>query len=454
MTTRVIYGTSAGVVAAGAVAALLLLGSGMGGDAPTVHAQGSRTVSPNPASRAGDPTAVRTVAPTVEILLRETTQPAHVESYERTDVYAKASGFLKSVLVDIGDRVQKDQVIAELSIPEMDQELQQKVARVEQAQAGVEQAESRVETAQALVVAAQAELNETKSSITAAEAEVEFRRSEHERISELVRSRSINAAIQDEKLNHLRSAEANLTAARAKVQSMEAQVTVAQSRSREAAADLIYAQSQLKLAESDREQTAVLMQYAQVRAPYDGMIIRRWVDSGDFVTSAATTKTEPLFTVDRVDRLRIIFDLPESESSLAAVGQPVVLKVDALRGRTFRGRIQRTTGVLDSRTRTLRVEAELDERQPSLKPGMYGMITVTLADIPNALTVPTQCLRFGDQLAVVYCLVDGAAERRVVELGYSDGSRTQIIQGLEPSDQVLVDAPGSPIGARQARLSR
>jgi RND family efflux transporter MFP subunit len=231
-------------------------------------------------------------------------------------------------------------------------------------------------------------------------------------------------------------------------------VSVAESRNREAAADLTYAQSQLKLTEADREQTAILMQYAQVRAPYDGMIIRRWVDSGDFVTSAATTKTEPLFTVDRIDRLRIIFDLPESESGLAAVGQPVVMKVDALKGRTFRGRIQRTTGVLDARTRTLRAEAELDESQPGLKPGMYGMITVTLADVPNALMVPTQCLRFEGQSAIVYCLVHDAAERRVVELGYSDGSRTQITQGLGPGEQVLVDPPGTPAGARQARLSR
>jgi RND family efflux transporter MFP subunit len=230
---------------------------------------------------------------------------------------------------------------------------------------------------------------------------------------------------------------------------MDAQITVAQSRSREAAADLTYAQSQLKLAEADREQTAILMQYAQVRAPYDGMVIRRWVDSGDFVTSAATTKTEPLFTVDRIDRLRIIFDLPESESSLAAVGLPVILKVDAHKGRTFHGQIRRTTGVLDSRTRTLRVEAELDERQPGLKPGMYGMITVTLADVANALMVPTQCLRFEEQAAIVYCLIHGAAQRRVVKFGYSDGSRTQITAGLEPSDRVLVDRVGSANGGRQ-----
>jgi multidrug efflux pump subunit AcrA (membrane-fusion protein) len=115
------------------------------------------------------------------------------------------------------------------------------------------------------------------------------------------------------------------------------------------------------------------------------LVTRRWVDSGDFVASAAAAKTEPLFTVERDDRLRITFDIPESESSLIAVGQPVTLTVDALRGRTFTGRVQRSAGILDPRTRTLRVEAELGQPDPVLRAGMYGMVTVTLVDTAQAI---------------------------------------------------------------------
>jgi multidrug efflux pump subunit AcrA (membrane-fusion protein) len=75
--------------------------------------------------------------------------------------------------------------------------------------------------------------------------------------------------------------------------------------------------------------------------------------------------SEPLFTVDRIDWLRIVFDVPESESALIHVGQRTSLVVDALKGRTFNGQIVRTTEVLDPQTRTLRVEAELDTGSPS-----------------------------------------------------------------------------------------
>jgi membrane fusion protein (multidrug efflux system) len=96
------------------------------------------------------------------------------------------------------------------------------------------------------------------------------------------------------------------------------------------------------------------------------------------VASAATNKAEPLFTVERDDKLRLVFDIPESKCTFCQIGQPTSMVVDSLKGTTFNGRIVRTAGVLDKRTRTLRVEAELDKPNGKLRPGMYGMITVTL----------------------------------------------------------------------------
>ena len=138
--SRIIYGSSAGVAGVAAVvAAVLFLGNNSGIETPSAQAQG-----PQPNSRTEPATVkdVQTVNPTVEDLYRRTTQPVHVESYESTAVYAKASGFLKSVQFDFGDRVEKDQVLAELWIPEMDQELLQKTALVEQSRPVVEQTQA------------------------------------------------------------------------------------------------------------------------------------------------------------------------------------------------------------------------------------------------------------------------------------------------------------------------
>ncbi|MEX1230475.1 MAG: efflux RND transporter periplasmic adaptor subunit [Planctomycetaceae bacterium] len=438
---RMILSSSAGIGAiAATVSAFLFLGGNSASDTPAVQAQVSRK-SQSPVDHKNDAHGgAATVNPTVEDLYRVTTQPVQVESYESTAVFAKASGFLKNVEFDIGDRVEKDQILAELWIPEMDQELAQKAAAVEQARAAVEQAQAKLETAGALVTATEAQLEESQASIAQHEAELVFRRAEHDRIAELVKSSSVNEAIQDEKFKHLQSAEAALTTAQAQVRTAEARVQVEQARQREAKADLSHSQALWEVAHANLEQTRVLMKYAQIRAPYDGLITRRWIDSGDFVASAATSKTEPLFTVDRVDRLRLIFDIPESESALIQVGQPTSLKVDALKNRMFAGRIKRTTGVLDPQTRTLRVEAELDEPNESLRPGMYGMITVTLVERSQVVTLPTRCIQFDDQSPYVLCSLDGTAEKRFITLGYSDSSQTEIIEGLDPNDLVIAES--------------
>jgi HlyD family secretion protein len=312
-----------------------------------------------------------------EEVRRETTQPVHIEAYESTDVYAKASGFLKTVKFDIGDRVKKDQVLGELWIPEMDQELRQKAALVDQTSSAVKQAESHVAAAAAKVAAAEAMQEESVAAIAQYEAEWSYRLSEYERNVDLSESGSINVAVKEEKFKQKKSAEAALTSAKARVKTAQSQVKVEQANHQEALADLAFAQSQRKVAEANLEQTRILMRYAQVRAPFDGLITRRWVDSGDFVASATTNNTKPLFTVERDDRLRLVFDIPESKCTFCQVGQPTSMVVDAVKGTTFKGRIVRTAGVLDKRTRTLRVEAELDKPNGLLRPGMYGMITVT-----------------------------------------------------------------------------
>lgn len=454
--SRIIYGSSAGVVATAAVvAAVLLAGSGDGIDSSTARAEGRQT-SQSPAG-GGQPDAdsdsgVRTVHPTVEDLLRTTTQPVQVEAYESTAIYAKASGFLKHVPFDIGDRIERDQVLAELWIPEMDQELLQKTALVEQARAVVDQSQAQLTTAQALIATAEAELAETRAEIAQHEAELVYRRSEHRRIAELVRSQSVTESIEDEKRKQMHSAEAALAAAQARVRSAEVGVQVSQARQQEATAGLLLAESRLKVAEADLEQTRTIMQYARIRAPYDGLITRRWVDSGAFVASAATSKSEPLFTFDRIDRLRLVFDIPESESTMVQAGQPVSLVVDALKNRKFSGKVVRTAGVLDTRTRTLRVEAELDRLPAGLRPGMYGMITVTLADKSQTVMLPTRCIHFEDDAPYVLCYDRGVPVKRPVELGYSDRTRCEIVSGVGPDDRVLLDVP-SPVGSGNSQAA-
>ena len=147
-----------------------------------------------------------------------------------------------------------------------------------------------------------------------------------------------------------------------------------------------------------------------------------------------------LFTVVRMDKLRIICDVPETESSLVCVGQRASLVVDAIKGRSFDGQVARTTGVLDSRARTLRVEVELDSTAIDLRPGMFGTLTIALAEHPQAVLLPARCIRYEGGDPLVFCVTDGLIVKRPVKLGYFDGSRAEILEGIQAGDSVVVDS--------------
>jgi multidrug resistance efflux pump len=341
---------------------------------PATRTENARQVAAQP------PSSVAVVTPSPEAARQSTSQPAHILPYEQTEILAKTSGFVSQVHVDIGDMVEKDQVLAELWIPEMEQEMLLKEAEVAEAKATIDQMAAAVVAARSLLNAAIAKQRQVQATVAQHEADAAYRRSEYDRIARLVADRALNEAMLDEKGKWLRSAESALAGARAAVSSAAATIEVEKARLNQAKANERHALARLKVAEADFKKSEVLAAYARIKAPFAGLITDRRIDTGAFVATAASNQSEPLFTLCRVDRLRIIVDIPESETSRVQVGQSVELRVDALREEVFLGTIKRTTGVLDTRTRTLRVEAELDSPQSSLRPGMFGLMTIDLSN--------------------------------------------------------------------------
>ena len=182
---RFTWTSSAALAAIGAATALWMWWPGAEVTPAVAQTPAVRSTE-SAAKTSGDSTGavrVTVVQPTVEPLQRVTTQPAHVEPFEQTNLFAKASGFTAEVRADIGDRVEKDQVLVELSIPEMLQERVQKLASVEGARAAVGQAEARVAAAESMIEAALSRLDEARATVAQHDAEVAFRRSEHARIA-------------------------------------------------------------------------------------------------------------------------------------------------------------------------------------------------------------------------------------------------------------------------------
>jgi RND family efflux transporter MFP subunit len=155
--------------------------------------------------------------------------------------------------------------------------------------------------------------------------------------------------------------------------------------------------------------------------------------------SGATGKADPLFAIARIDRMRIVTEIPESDSAWIKVGQMATLQVDAARGQRFPGKVARLADALDKKSRTMLVEVELDTPTDLLRPGMYGSVTITLADYPNALLLPTSALLAGADKPSIMIVREGKAHRQEVGLGYNDGVRTQIVRGFTGDEQVITD---------------
>jgi multidrug resistance efflux pump len=281
------------------------------------------------------------------------------------------------VNVDLGSRIQRGEALTELWIPEMQQERAQKQSLVEEAEAAIGQAEAAVTATEAAVAEAAAKVKESQAVIKQYEAEVELRDSEHKRVSELVQKGAIEAALQDEKLKQLKSAEAALAAADAGIASAAANEQVKRAYREQARANLTLAQARLKVAQADLKQVEILIDYAIIRAPYDGVVTERRVNTGDFAQSAADGKWEPLFSVMRTEPLRIVADIPESDAAWMRPGLRASLTVDGIPDRVFAGVIKRQSDRLDPQTRTLRVEVEIDDATDSIRCGMYGALEIT-----------------------------------------------------------------------------
>ncbi len=423
---------------------------------------GKQAAAPVQSAGSDQSVRVKIVRPKREHLKRVSTpQPAHVEPYEKTDIHAVVSGYLDTVapalspdgkpildkdgkprLLDIGDRVKKGQVLAELSVPEMKQELVQKAALVEKARADVGQAKAASQAAEAMAAAVHAKVEEVASLATKYDADVRFRKGEHQRYLSLYQQNAVQGDVVDKEANQLRAAEAAFAAAKNAVVTAQANTKVEQAKQIQAAADEKAAEARLKVAQADLKHSEIMVDYASIKAPFDGVLTRRLVDTGAFIQSATTGKARPLFALARVDRLRIVADIPEAEAGMVKIGQPAIFQLTASGGQLLTGKVVRLADALDSATRTMRVELELDVLSANLRPGMFGSGTITLADFPDALMLPASALATGGKPSVL-CVQDGRVVRHTIEIGYNDGIRMQITRGLTPDAQVIIDGKSS-----------
>jgi RND family efflux transporter MFP subunit len=399
---------------------------------------GSPSPSPTQANEEKTTPTVRIVRPERFPIHREVSQPGAIEAFEETPVFAKIAGYVKKWHVDIGDPVRAGQVMAELSVPELEVELQQKESLIRLAEEQIGQAGKVALAAEAAVKSAEAKVREAEAGLDQADAERKRAKSQYERLARAGRSGVIEKESIEENRLSFEAAEAGLKQAEARVQTARALRDESKAKWDRALADVRVAEASRGVAVNNRDYVKAQLQYTRLPAPYDGVVTRRGINTGDFVQAATADKGRPLFVVERTDLLRIFVQVPESDADWVRKGADARIRVQALRGQTFTGRVARTSWSLDPATRTLRVEIDLPNAGGPLRPGLYAYASLT-ADLSAVLTLPRSAVKTEGDVTrgyQTYCfqVEDGKVRRLRIELGPGDAERVEVLRKqVQPS---------------------
>ncbi len=403
---------------------------------------GLATASP----RAPIATRVDVVHPERGGIRRLTIQPGTVQAFESADLYAKASGFLKSQSVDIGSPVKRGQVLAEIDAPELVEDVEQAAASYEQARAQIEQAASRIGIAEAERDASIAVESQTRADLDRLIAKRSLASKQFERIRSLNERNAVDKKLVDEHQLDFEAATAEEHTGRAAIETAQAQKKTAEAKVRQARADLVATRAFVRVAESRADRARVLAGYTRITAPYDGVVTRRNFHPGAFIRSAAEGSPVPLLTVARTDLMRVEVQVPDLDVPLLDEGDKATVVVDSLKSAPFAGVVARLAKSEDTTTRTMRAEIDLPNPDGRLVEGMYGRATIELQPPSANLTVPASCVvgHSANARAAAFVVRDGKAHRVPITIGDDDGSSVEVISGLNPADEVVI-RPGSSL---------
>lgn len=374
-----------------------------------------------------------------------TEQPGRVEAFDETPILSKVSGYVEAVHFDIGDKVAKGQVLMTIYAPEYQDQLEQKLGLMGQAEAQVKQAEAALAAAHASANATQALVAQAQAAVGRAEAEVARWESENKRLQQLVSKGSVTPKLADETASQYQAAQAARQEVSAAIDSAKARQLEADANIKTADADVEAAKAKLAVARAEIKQAETMLKYTQLLSPFDGNVTSRHVDVGHYVQPAGASDSRPLMTIASVNKVRVFVNVPESEAAWVDAGysdpnqgDKVTVLVGAATGKSIDARVTRTRLQLDPQTRSLSTEIDIDNSDLKLLPGAFVTAKILLEERTEVLTLPTTAIVKNAGETVCCAVVEGKIQHRPIQLGLRVGDDVQIVSGLDGSETIVM----------------
>jgi RND family efflux transporter MFP subunit len=375
------------------------IGVVLGAVLPAV-AGGAACSRPRAAARAEERPAVSVAKVARGDLSQTLTLAAEFRPFQEIEVHAKVAGYVKSIAVDVGDRVRAGQLLAVLEIPELENDI---VTDEASARRSVE------------------EVNRAQADLVRAESAHEVAHVGATRLAAVMKQRPNLVAQQD------------IDEAQGRDRVAEAQVSTAK-------AAVAASQEQLAVARANQNKTKTMFAYARITAPFAGVITHRYADTGAMIQAGTSSQSQamPIVRLSQNNLLRLIIQVPESAVSRIHVGAPVGVKVQAI-GRDFQGKVARFAEKLNLDTRTMETEVDVPNPTLELVPGMYAYASIRTDDARGAVLAPVQAVdRKDDKTTVLVVGGDGRIESRAITVGLESPDRVEVRSGLSAGDLVVI----------------
>ncbi|HET7112900.1 MAG TPA: efflux RND transporter periplasmic adaptor subunit [Pyrinomonadaceae bacterium] len=331
---------------------------------------------------------------------------------QQTDVAPQTAGKVIAVGVEIGSPVRRGQMIIRLDDAELKLRVDQAAAQVEQAKAGVRQAEEKIG-----LRSGQSFDPNRVAEVAAAKVTLELAEKNLKRAEKLIESGDVSRSFYDD--------------ARARRDQLKEQYEVQLAQARQNFAGVQVARTNVANAEAALALARKNLSYANIPAPIDGFVAERTADLGEYVSPQ-----QKVATIVRTNPLRIRIDIPEQAIPEVQVGQSVSITTSAWPDRNFSGRVARIAPSVSATSRTLTVEAEIENSSGVLKPGQFATVRILQQRAEPAVLVPARSVLTQAGVSRVFVIKDGHAEQRLVQMGQTEGDLIEIKNGVAADEQV------------------
>jgi multidrug efflux pump subunit AcrA (membrane-fusion protein) len=371
---------------------------------------------PNTAGPSGSPTPAAITVSTAPAIMRQL--PRFFEANgdlapnQQTDVAPSTSGKVSAIGVDIGSQVRRGQMIVKLDDVDSRLRVQQAQAQLDQAKATLRQNEAKIG-----LRPGQKFSPENVPEVAGARVALELAEKNLRRYEKLVETGDISRAVYDQQKSQRDQLAQQYQTLIHQAQQNYAAVANAQSA-------VAAAQSQVSLAKRNLE-------YTIVTAPMSGYVSDRPADLGEYVS-----QQQKVATIVNLNPLRVRIDIPEQAISKIHVGESVSVQVAAYPDRSFAGRVARISPSVTPASRTLTVEADVENPTAELKPGQFATVRILLPQTEPAVLVPQRALRTISGSTYVYVIKNGHVEQRLVQTGQTEGDLVELRSGVAADELV------------------